>query len=133
MKHDFLCPKCQGYLNVGERVIFTIKKKDWPGGILLLSPKLGEYIYEKHPSHSIEPGEKLEFHCPICQYDLTVDGADNFAKVLMKEGDNDMFYVVFSKKEGEKCTYKISESKIEETYGEDAGRNIDMLSASFFR
>jgi len=133
MNHDFLCPKCKGYLNVGERVIFTIKKKNWAGGILLLSPKLGEYIYEKHPTEKIEPGEKLEFHCPICQYDLTVKGADNFAKVLMKEGENKMFYVVFSKKEGEKCTYKISETKIEKTFGEDAGRNIDVLSASFFR
>ena len=132
MKADFICPKCQGYLNLGEKVIFTIKKKGWAGGLLLLSPKLGDFSYENHHSYKIDQGEQFEFHCPICDFDLTVEGANNLARVVMKEGE-DTFQVVFSKKEGEKSTYKVSESKVEESYGEHAGRNLDLLSASFFR
>lgn len=133
MKTNFLCPKCRGYLSVGDRVIFTIKKKGWNGGLLLLSSDLGEYSYLHHGSFKIDPGEQFEFHCPICNYDLSVDGAENFAKVLMREDDNEDFFVIFSKKEGERCTYKLSEAKVEKSYGEHAAKNIDFLSATFFK
>ena len=133
MKNDFICPNCRGYLNTGDRIVFTIKKHNWKGGLLLLSPLLGDYSYDHHTSYTIAPGEKLEFHCPICDYDLSIEGTDNLAKVLMSDADKKVFTVVFSKREGEKCTYKISDIKIEAEYGEHAPRNLDLLSTSFFK
>ncbi len=133
MRNDFICPKCKGYLNVGNRVIFTVKKSKWNGALLLLSPQLGDYAIEHNDLDSFDEGEQFEFHCPICNYDLTVEGADTMAKVLMREEGNGEYFIVFSKIKGEKCTYKLSETRIEKSYGENAGRNIDVLSASFFR
>ncbi len=85
MKNDFLCPNCRGYLSVGDRIVFTIKKKGWSGGILLLSPLLGDYSYENHSSYKIDPGEKFEFHCPICDFDFSVKGTDNLARIIMMD------------------------------------------------
>ncbi len=133
MKNDFLCPNCRGYLSVGDRIVFTIKKKGWSGGILLLSPLLGDYSYENHSSYKIDPGEKFEFHCPICDFDFSVKGTDNLARIIMMDEAKKEFTVVFSKREGERCTYKISDIKIEEEYGEHAPRNLDLLSTSFFK
>jgi hypothetical protein len=133
MKTDFLCPKCRGYLNVGNNVVFTIRQKGWTGGILLLSPELGDYSYSIHPSHRVEPGEQFDFLCPICHFDLSVPGSENMAKVLFKEDDRHEFYIVFSRKKGELCTYKISEAKIESSWGEHQMEHIDFLSASLFK
>jgi hypothetical protein len=129
---DFMCPKCRGYLSVGERVIFKISKKGWDGGLLLLSPKLGDYTYSHHHSFKIDEGEQFDFHCPICNYDLSVEGVDNFAKVILKE-DQDEYFVVFSKIKGELCTFKLSERKVEESFGEHFAKHIDLLSISFFK
>jgi uncharacterized protein YbaR (Trm112 family) len=133
MKTNFICPKCRGYLNVDKKVIFTVKKKGWSGGIVKLSPELGDYAITHHPSFKFDDGDHFEFHCPICNYDLTLDGADKLAKVILHEEDGKEYFVVFSKIKGERCTYKISEKQVEESYGDHAGRNMDLLSATFFR
>jgi hypothetical protein len=133
MKTNFLCPKCRGYLNVGDRVIFAIKKEGWSGGLLLLSPELGEYSFIHHPSFTINEGEFLEFYCPICNHDLSLNGSVNLAKVVMNVGDSDEFNVVFSKKHGERCTYKISGGKVSETYGEHSVKHLDLLSDLFLK
>lgn len=125
MKTHFFCPKCHGYLSVGNRVIFTIKKKNLDLGLLLLNPKLGEYTYEYHPSMKIDEGEEIEFFCPMCGYELTYEGANNLVKIRMSVDDNEAFWVIFSKKKGERCTYKIAHDGSKEHYGEHADPNID--------
>ena len=132
MKIDFICPKCQGYLSVDNKVIFTIKKRGWNGGIVMLSPVLGEYTFSTNSTEEIEDGEDYDFYCPICQHDLSVTGNDKLAKVLMKE-DNEEFFIVFSKKRGEKCTYKLSETKLESFYGEHAIPHFDITSLTMMK
>ena len=134
MKTDFLCPHCRGYLSVGNKVIFSIRKSGWSGGLLLLSPELGEYSYEHHASYQVKPGEEFDFLCPICHADLSVPGSEKLAKVLMheKEGGEHEFFVVFSRVEGEKCTFKISEKKLE-TYGDASSKYFDFLNASLMK
>lgn len=134
MKADFICPHCHGYLNVGENVIFTIRNARWSGGILLLSPELGEYTYHNHPSFKIDAGEEFDFLCPICHADLSVSGKEKLAKVIMREKDNGKheFFIVFSRKEGERCTFKVSEKHLE-TYGEAASKYVDFVNASLMK
>ena len=50
----------------------------------------------------------------------------------MQDENNERHYVVFSQKEGEKCTYKISDKKVEK-FGEDADAYIDFISASMLK
>ncbi len=133
MKTNFFCPNCKGYLSVNERVIFAIKKKGLDGGLLLLSPELGEYTYEHHSSIVFKDGEQIEFFCPICGYDLTLEGANNLVRVKMQVDDKEDFWVVFSKKIGERCTYKIADDGTKESFGEHAGLHLDLMSTTFLK
>lgn len=132
MKTDFLCPKCSAHLSVGENVIFYIKNKNNVGGLLLLSPILGDYTYVMHPSLKVNAGEELEFFCPICHASLTVKGIENLAAVIMIDEKGEKHHVVFSRKEGEQCTYKVSDQVIEK-YGAHAHNYLDFISASMLK
>ncbi len=132
MKTDFLCPKCSGYLSVGENVIFNIRNRKNVGGLLLLSPSLGDYTYTMHPSYQISPGEDIDFYCPICHASLSVKGIENLASILMIDEKGLKHHVVFSKKEGEQCTYKVSDQVIEK-YGLHAQNYLDFISASMLK
>jgi len=132
MKTDFLCPKCSGYLSVGENVIFNIRNRKNVGGLLLLSPALGNYTYKMHPSYLIDAGEKVDFFCPICHASLSVKGVENLASVIMLDENKTMHHVVFSSKEGEQCTYKISD-KVIEKFGAHAENYLDFVSASMLK
>lgn len=132
MKADFICPQCRGYMSVDDRVVFTIRGKNRKTGILFLSPVLGDYTYSSSPSFKIVPGEKIDFLCPICHADLTIAGSDSLARVIMKEDDRYEYFIVFSKKEGERCTFKLSEKSIEH-FGEHAQVHIDFVAASLLK
>ncbi|BDX36775.1 hypothetical protein CYCD_01300 [Tenuifilaceae bacterium CYCD] len=132
MKNNFLCPKCSGYLNVGEYVIFNIRNKKHTKGLLLLSPVLGNYTYEMHPSYEVSTGESVDFYCPICHASLSVEGSENLAAIILQEESGEKHHIVFSRKEGEKCTYKISNKTIEK-FGAHANNYIDFISASMMK
>ena len=130
MKTDFLCPKCRGFLNIGENLVFSVDKKGWNSGIVLLSSELGNYSILHHQTFEMSDGEQFDFYCPICRHNLSVEGVDKFAQVIMSEEGKESF-VVFSKIKGEMSTFKISDKKVEAYYGIHAGTNIDFVSASF--
>ena len=132
MKTTFICPKCKGYLNVGNNVIFTIKNPKHPYGIILLSPTLGDYNYIINPSYKVDSGEEYDFFCPMCRKSLSVSGIDNLVKVIMIGEDQKEHFVVFSRRAGEQCTYKITDDAIE-NYGADSKKYVDFLAASFMK
>ncbi|MFC2152771.1 hypothetical protein ACFLSE_09610 [Bacteroidota bacterium] len=116
MSTDFICPKCNGHLLVGDKIIFTaITKKDKRPGIILLSSELGDYTSKLNPSFSIAEGEEVDFLCPICHGNLTATEVDqNLAKIIMVDEKSDKYEIYFSGITGEHCTYKVSEEKIEQ-------------------
>ena len=132
MKTDFMCPKCNGFLNVNEKIVFAVKKEGQNGGIVLFSPSLGDYSVSHHPSFETVDGEQVEFFCPICNQNLSVDGSNNYARVILHEDDKECF-VVFSKTKGERCTYKMSNSQIEASFGDHFASHFDFVSALFFK
>lgn len=132
MKTDFLCPKCSGYLSVGQNVVFQIRNRENVGGLLLLNPIIGDYTYVMHPSFKISAGEKVDFFCPICHASLSVKGVENLASVIMIDENSTKYHVVFSSKEGEQCTYKISDEVIEK-FGADSENYVDFVSASMLK
>jgi len=129
MKIDFLCPKCKGYLRVGDNIIFTTKTKSWSGGVLLLHPKLGNYKFEHHPSIKFEEGEQIDFYCPICHTKLTSKHHEHLAMVLMKDENNQTFEVLFSRITGEKSTYCIIGESMD-VFGKDSNSYIDFINLS---
>ena len=70
---DFLCPGCENHIRVGEQIIFKVKNNKKQSALLLLSPQIGNYSSVKHPSFEIQPGEYLEFFCPLCNTSLVSD------------------------------------------------------------
>ena len=129
MHNDFLCPKCNGQLNVGDVLIFVSKAKDERNGLLLLNPELGNYNVMNHKFFQISKGVLIEFACPICQENLTSEIDPNLASVFMIDKEDVQHNILFSKIYGERCTYKISEDDVE-SFGEDSANYIDIVKQS---
>ena len=117
---DFICPHCRGHLKPSETIIFSVKTRDGRNGLLLLSPKLGEYTILKHSSFKLREGEHLEFYCPMCHNSLSsLDEHINLAKIFMLDQNGKVSEIIFSKIVGEKCTYRLAGENIE-PFGPDA-------------
>ncbi|RPH31341.1 MAG: hypothetical protein EHM93_14055 [Bacteroidales bacterium] len=117
MKNDFICPKCNGLLLVGENIIFTATNKMGKRGLILLSPHLGDYSKHLNPSFKIGTGEEVEFFCPFCHSNLAAYEIDKrLVRLLMIDENSEKHEIFFSGIEGENCTYKVSE-KVYEKYG----------------
>jgi hypothetical protein len=129
MKIDFLCPKCKGYLRVGDNIIFTTKTNLGGEGLLLLHPELGNYKSEHHPSIDFEDGGQIEFYCPICHSKLTSKHHDDLAMVLMKDETGQTFEVLFSRIAGEESTYCIIGESVE-VFGKDSKAYLDFINLS---
>ena len=126
MYNDFLCPKCNGQLNVGDVLFFVSKLTDNRDGILLLHPELGNYNVMNHKSFQISRGELVEFFCPICHENLTSEIEKNLALIFMIDKKHVQHSILFSKINGERCTYKITGDDVE-SFGEDSENYIDIV------
>lgn len=117
MKANYSCPKCKGLLNVGGYLVFVIKAKTPPRkGLIFLSTDIGDYKVIKHPHFELEEGEKTDFFCPICHFNLKCSRNKNLARIEMTDADQNKYEILFSRIVGEKCTYKIKGDEIIE-YG----------------
>ena len=118
--NDYLCPKCKGHLNVGEYLVFATRTLRKHKGLILLSPKVGEYKYLHHQKFHLQKGEMVDFECPICQEDLTSLKNKDHAMILMIGAEDNVEYeLFFSKVAGKQSTYLVSRDNIE-AFGEDA-------------
>lgn len=129
MNLDYLCPKCKGHLRVGNQIILTTKSKSWKGGLILLHPELGNYSFENHPSFTIEEGKEFDFYCPICSARLTSRQHKNLIMILMRDENNKLFEVLFSRVAGEESTYRIIGKSVE-VFGKDAETYLDFVNLS---
>ncbi len=124
MNVNYICPKCRGYLNACDYIIFNSKTEKGERGLILLHPELGNYTVLHHPEFKFEQGEVVEFFCPICGESLSVKEKENFAKILMVDENGKEFTILFSRVAGEKSTYKIQGESIE-IFGRDATKEIN--------
>ena len=134
MKNDFLCPKCRGYLNIGENVVFTVKKSNGDAGLLFLSPELGNYTSVKHEKLHFEKDESVEIFCPVCHASLICkEGGHDLAQIIMKDQAGEELSILFSGIFGKESTYKIKGVEIKEKLGKDASRSLNFESLSFLK
>ena len=119
--HDFLCPKCDGNIRVGDHVIFKVKNQKKQTGLLLLSPQIGNYTSVKHPSFVYNENDYLEFHCPLCNTSITSDIDKNLAHVILLDENGKSNDVYFSQVAGEHSTFATDGESVH-IEGEDAGR-----------
>lgn len=127
MKNDYLCPNCRGFLNVEQNICFSAKTKDGKVGLIYLNPEVGNYEFIKHPSFNTNDGEQFEFYCPICNANLAApELISKLSKVILLENGEDEHEIVFSRVQGEKCTYKIKGEKVI-PFGEHASKYLSLL------
>lgn len=119
--NDFLCPKCEEHIRVGDNIIFKVKNLKKQSALLLLSPQIGNYASVKHPSFNIETGEFLEFFCPLCNTSLMSDIHNNLAHVILRDQSGKSHDVYFSQIVGEHSTFATDGDSVH-VAGEDAGR-----------
>lgn len=120
MEKGYYCTHCKAQLNVGNDIIFTVKTRKKNAGLLLVSPQVGDYSVKKDSLFEIENGEHLEIICPVCHQNLHEGKVhENLAKVIMKDESGNESELFFSEIFGERCTYKITNKKLER-YGEDS-------------
>lgn len=129
MKQNFICPRCKGYLNVGEHIVLAAESKHGEPGLILFNPELGNYTTLKNPEFKTTEGEKYEFYCPLCQQKLAADIHDNLSHIIMIDEDKTEYQVLFSKIAGEKSTYKIV-GESAEIYGDHHSNYIDFINLS---
>ncbi len=120
-ENDYLCPSCKGHLNTGGNVVFSTKNSRNSKGLILLSPKAGEYTYSHHSAYNLKKDEIIDFHCPICSTNLTSPKNESYVSINMVDHNNEEYEVLFSRKVGDKSTYVVAgqDQGIEE-FGEDA-------------
>jgi uncharacterized protein YbaR (Trm112 family) len=129
MAINYLCPYCNGYLNIDDNIIFATRTPKNNMGIILLHQELGNYSVTKHESFLYEDGDKLEFICPICHKNLTSWTQENLAKVIFEDEKGHIYEVLFSKVAGEKSTYKTIGENME-VYGSDSRKYLDFINLS---
>ncbi|MBL4716411.1 MAG: hypothetical protein JKX95_07225 [Bacteroidia bacterium] len=125
-QNDYRCPKCKGHLNAGGFVVFSTMNKKKNKGLILLSPKVGDYSFNKHDAYHIEDGELVEFFCPICTADLKSKKNADYVGLKMVDHNNVEYDVMFSRKAGDKSTYVVADDNIE-TFGDDATEYEELI------
>ena len=129
MKTNFICPKCRGFLNVGDQIVLVADSKKHKTGLVFFSPEIGNYTTSRNPDFIVTEGEKHEFHCPLCHEKLSADIHDNLSRIIMIDKNKDEYEILFSKIAGEKSTYKIV-GESAEIYGEHHSNYIDFINLS---
>ncbi|GAB4376199.1 MAG: hypothetical protein Kow0062_16150 [Acidobacteriota bacterium] len=123
----YYCPKCQATLNPNVKIILSARKGTRQG-LVLLSPRPGEYDAIAAEELALEPGDKVEFFCPLCRADLTSRADDNLAELGYRGDRGEEGRVDFSRIFGEHATYFVSKGEVR-SFGAHASHYSD---ANFF-
>jgi len=130
LKHDYyyLCPHCKGHLRLSNEIIFLTKTRKGESGLVLLNPAIGDYTVIGDPKLNYEPGDHVNFICPICYENLDAKelGANLAHVIRIEDGTGKEATVYFSKIVGEKCTYKVEDGQVE-SFGTDADNYKDFF------
>lgn len=129
MALDYMCPHCKGFISLEDCVMFSVKTKDDRVGLLSLHPELGNYTVRKHREFDFEEGDEFDFYCPICHAELASKLHSNLARIVMVDENYNEFDILFSKKAGQRSTYKI-EGETMEIFGDDSAEYIDFMNLS---
>jgi hypothetical protein len=122
MAVEYLCKACRGILNVKTSIIISATKlNSTRRGLVYLNPELGNYTYTTHPTFSLEDGAEYMFNCPICHSQLNSTKYPHLVRIIMRDENSKEFDIYFSNIAGEKCTFKLGDTGVEER-GPDAGK-----------
>ncbi|MCB0806353.1 MAG: hypothetical protein KDC05_11185 [Bacteroidales bacterium] len=129
MAINYLCPHCKGYISLNDAVVFSVKASGNKRGLISLKTELGNYAVDKNPEFDFHEGEELDFYCPICHTELASDVHGKLARIIMVDENKTEFDILFSRRAGQKSTYKIIGETME-IFGDDSAEYIDFINLS---
>jgi hypothetical protein len=129
MAINYICPHCKGCISLEDGVIFSVRTQDYVVGLISLQAELGNYAIKKNPMFDFKEGEELDFFCPVCHADLASGLHGNLAKIIMVDEKGTAFDIYFSRRAGEKSTYKVVGETME-IFGDDSAEYIDFINLS---
>lgn len=119
-KNRFLCPECRAELKIKNSLIFVGQNEKKERGIILFSPELGNYQLLHTQDFHITEGEHIEFHCPVCQADLSLKNTPkHLAEVIMIDDMGEEYEIVFSEIAGNRTTIQVKDNKVVDFFGDD--------------
>jgi len=122
MKNKYLCSHCKKEINVDNEIVLIAKNDLGEKGLVFLKTKLGDYSSKFSSGFSVAEGDKVTFSCPICHHNLTNKKNNQLAHFIQEDENKKQFHIIISQIYGEKCTYKLEEQKIVETFGDHLSR-----------
>ncbi len=125
MKVTYLCPHCRSAINADNNIILSAKCSKNNRGLILLHEEIGNYTSTHSSTLQVEDGDTVDFFCPVCHESLNVPFKDNLARYTRVDEDLKESFIIISRKYGEKITFKVSDKKKVESYGEKISRFID--------
>ena len=125
MNIKYLCPHCRSEINPYQNIILSAKTKNNDVGLVLLHEEMGNYSVIVSPSFEVEVGEIVDFFCPVCHESINTEKGGHFATYVRIDEQNIESNLIISRKYGEKCTYKVDETKKVESYGESAKKYLN--------
>ncbi len=125
MEVTYLCPHCRGAINADNNIILSAKSGNNKRGLVLLHEEIGNYTASMSSSLTINEGDIVDFHCPICHKCLNLPKGDALARYIRLENGIDESSIIISRVYGERITFKVDKNKHIDTYGESISRFID--------
>ncbi|MDA3890528.1 MAG: hypothetical protein PF517_02565 [Salinivirgaceae bacterium] len=122
MEAKYVCSYCDQTLNVGKDIVLVAKNDVGEKGLIMLHAELGNYTSKFSPGFSLIEGDLINFSCPICKHKLTNRKNEKLANFIHIDENEKKFDIVISAIYGEKCTYKIEEHEVIETFGDHWAR-----------
>jgi uncharacterized protein YbaR (Trm112 family) len=125
MKATFICPECRNSINVNDDIVLIAKNEFGQKGIVMLHTTLGNYQSKFSTDFTIIEGDIVEFLCPVCHHNLSNLKNNKLAQFIQTDENNKESYIVFSQIYGEKCTCKVMDKEVKESYGDYLGKFTD--------
>jgi hypothetical protein len=126
MELDYLCPACKSLLNIGDKIVLSVRLKNKQNGLLLFEKILGSYNVKKQNVLHYKDGDLVEFFCPICHESLQSPIHANLTRLVMVDDEENEADIHFSRIAGEQATYKISGKNLE-SFGKDKDIYLDVF------
>jgi hypothetical protein len=126
METNYLCPECRSLLNIGEKIVLSVRLESKQNGLLLFEKLLGNYTVKKQDLLHYREGELVEFYCPICHENLQSDIHPNLARLILIDDDETEYEIIFSRIAGEHATYKIKD-KLIESFGDHKSVYLSLM------
>ncbi len=127
MRVKYYCPFCKAALNVKGNVVLAARKKvDLDNkGVVLMHEEIGNYHSEMSESLQVQPGDVVDFYCPVCMENLEIEKGEDLAGIKHIDEFGKETMMIFSRVYGEKSSFQIDADSNIKSYGERLSKYID--------